>query len=38
MIAALGMQFVTTYVVAFEIVGLLLLVALVGAVMLARDR
>lgn len=38
MIAALGTQFVTTYVVAFEVLGLLLLVALVGAVMLARDR
>lgn len=37
MIAALGEQFVTTYVVAFEVLGLLLLVALVGAVMLARD-
>jgi NADH:ubiquinone oxidoreductase subunit 6 (subunit J) len=38
MIAALGVEFVTTYVIAFEILGLLLLVALVGAVMLARDR
>jgi NADH-quinone oxidoreductase subunit J len=38
MIALLGIQFVTTYVVAFEVLGLLLLVALVGAVMLARDR
>lgn len=38
MIAALGVEFVTTYVVAFEVLGLLLLVALVGAVMLARDR
>lgn len=38
MIAALGVEFVTTYVVAFEILGLLLLVALVGAVLLARDR
>lgn len=38
MIALLGIEFVTTYVVAFEIMGLLLLVALVGAVMLARDR
>ncbi len=37
-IAALGVEFVTTYVVAFEVLGLLLLVALVGAVMLARDR
>ncbi|MCB0115773.1 MAG: NADH-quinone oxidoreductase subunit J, partial [Caldilineaceae bacterium] len=38
MIAALGVEFVTTYVVAFEVLGLLLLLALVGAVMLARDR
>ncbi|MBX3052888.1 MAG: NADH-quinone oxidoreductase subunit J [Caldilineaceae bacterium] len=38
MIAALGVQFVTDYVVAFEVLGLLLLVALVGAVMLARDN
>ncbi len=38
LIAALGVQFVTTYVVAFEVLGLLLLLALVGAVMLARDR
>ncbi|MBI1296357.1 NADH-quinone oxidoreductase subunit J [bacterium] len=38
MIAELGVQFVTTYVVAFEVLGLLLLLALVGAVMLARDR
>jgi NADH:ubiquinone oxidoreductase subunit 6 (subunit J) len=38
MIAALGVEFVTTYVIAFEVLGLLLLVALVGAVMLARDR
>lgn len=37
-IAALGVEFVTTYVVAFEVLGLLLLLALVGAVMLARDR
>ncbi len=37
-IVALGMEFVTTYVVAFEVLGLLLLVALVGAVMLARDN
>ncbi len=38
MIAALGVQFVTNYVIAFEVLGLLLLVALVGAVMLARDN
>lgn len=37
LIGALGAEFVTTYVVAFEVLGLLLLVALVGAVMLARD-
>lgn len=36
-ISALGWQFVTTYGVALELVGLLLLIALVGAVMLARD-
>jgi NADH-quinone oxidoreductase subunit J len=38
MIGALGREFVTTYVIAFEVLGLLLLLALVGAVMLARDR
>ncbi len=38
MIAALGTLFVTDYVIAFEVLGLLLLVALVGAVMLARDN
>ena len=38
MIAALGVEFVTSYVIAFEVLGLLLLVALVGAVMLARDN
>ena len=38
LIGALGREFVTTYVIAFEVLGLLLLVALVGAVMLARDR
>jgi NADH-quinone oxidoreductase subunit J len=38
MIASLGNLFATTYVTAFEVVGLLLLVALVGAVMLARDQ
>jgi NADH:ubiquinone oxidoreductase subunit 6 (subunit J) len=37
-IAALGELFVTKYVIAFEVLGLLLLVALVGAVMLARDN
>lgn len=38
MIARLGELFVGPYVVAFEVLGLLLLVALVGAVMLARDN
>jgi len=38
LISALGKEFVTTYVIAFEVLGLLLLLALVGAVMLARDR
>ena len=38
LIGALGREFVTTYVIAFEVLGLLLLLALVGAVMLARDR
>lgn len=37
-IAQLGLEFVSTYVIAFEVLGLLLLVALVGAVMLARDN
>lgn len=37
MISDLGVAFATTYVVPFEAVGVLLLVALVGAVMLARD-
>ena len=38
LIRALGQEFVTTYVIAFEVLGLLLLLALVGAVMLARDN
>ena len=38
LIGALGREFVTTYVIAFEVLGLLLLLALVGAVMLARDK
>ncbi len=38
LIRALGQEFVTTYVIAFEVLGLLLLLALVGAVMLARDK
>ena len=37
LIADLGWEFVTTYGVALELIGLLLLIALVGAVMLARD-
>ncbi len=37
MIADLGWEFVTTYGLALELIGLLLLIALVGAVMLARD-
>lgn len=38
MLTTLGVAFVTSYVIPFEAVGVLLLVALVGAVMLARDR
>jgi len=38
MVADLGIAFTTTYVIPFEAVGVLLLVALVGAVMLARDK
>jgi len=37
MISDLGWEFVTTYGLALELIGLLLLIALVGAVMLARD-
>ncbi len=37
MLADLGVALATTYVIPFETVGVLLLVALVGAVMLARD-
>ena len=37
MIARLGELFVTTYLVPFEMMALLLLVALAGAIMLARD-
>ena len=37
-IAMLGELFVTEYLVPFELMALLLLVALAGAVMLARDR
>jgi NADH:ubiquinone oxidoreductase subunit 6 (subunit J) len=38
LIANLGMAFVTTYLVPFELLALLLLVALTGALLLARDR
>lgn len=37
-IATLGELFVTTYFIPFEMMALLLLVALTGALMLARDR
>jgi NADH-quinone oxidoreductase subunit J len=37
-IASLGHLFVTTYLIPFELMALLLLVALAGALMLARDR
>lgn len=37
-IAALGQKFVTTYLVPFELMAVLLLVALAGAILLARDR
>lgn len=37
-IAMLGQLFVTTYLIPFEMMALLLLVALAGALMLARDR
>ena len=36
--AAIGRQFLTTYLVAFEIASVLLLIAAVGAVILARRR
>ncbi|MBX3013414.1 MAG: NADH-quinone oxidoreductase subunit J [Caldilineaceae bacterium] len=38
MIASLGQMFVTTYLVPFELMAVLLLVALAGAILLARDR
>ena len=38
MIAQIGMLFVTTYLVPFEMMAVLLLVALAGAILLARDR
>ena len=37
-IANLGIAFVTEYVVAFVLLAVLLLVALAGAIVLARDR
>lgn len=37
-IATLGQKFVTTYLVPFELMAVLLLVALAGAILLARDR
>jgi NADH:ubiquinone oxidoreductase subunit 6 (subunit J) len=37
-IADLGELFVTTYLLPFELLALLLLVALTGALLLARDR
>lgn len=37
-IASLGQKFVTTYLVPFELMAVLLLVALAGAILLARDR
>lgn len=38
LIADLGEMFVTTYLVPFELMAVLLLIALAGAIMLARDR
>ena len=38
LIADLGEMFVTTYVVPFELMAVLLLIALAGAIMLARDQ
>lgn len=38
MIAYMGEAFVTTYLIPFEMMALLLLVALAGALMLARDK
>lgn len=37
-IAMIGEAFVSTYVIPFEVVSVLLLVALVGAIMIARER
>ncbi len=38
LIAIMGASFVTTYLIPFELMALLLLVALAGAILLARDR
>lgn len=38
MIAKIGQLFVTTYLIPFELMALLLLVVLAGAIMLARER
>ena len=38
LIAGLGQSFVTTYLIPFELMAMLLLVALAGAILLARDR
>jgi len=37
-IASLGQKFLTTYLVPFELMAVLLLVSLAGAILLARDR
>jgi NADH:ubiquinone oxidoreductase subunit 6 (subunit J) len=37
-IATMGEMFVTTYLIPFQMMALLLLVALAGALMLARDK
>ncbi len=37
-IPAIGEAFVTTYVVPFQVIAVLLSVALVGAIMIARER
>jgi NADH:ubiquinone oxidoreductase subunit 6 (subunit J) len=37
-IGDIGKAFVTTYLVPFEVISVLLLVALVGAIMIARER
>jgi NADH:ubiquinone oxidoreductase subunit 6 (subunit J) len=37
-IGDIGKAFVTTYLVPFEVISVLLLVALIGAIMIARER